>query len=154
MPWRVVRSPGPEGAGDDLDLRPAPEGTQVVRTRPASSVREYICDRVGLAVDGDRAGSIVVGPVRGGRQGVQGDRVVGVVDAFTSWYDAFSGWGRRVPRDHRYPVAGIGIRRDFHPDWCHARDLPGRVRGGYQTWRTGDLHGDNPVRRPLVGGGF
>src|SRR3981081_1638070 len=112
MPWRAVPSPGSKGAGDCLDLRPAPEGTQVVRTRPASSVREYCCDRVGLAVDGDRAGPIAVGAVRGGRQGVQGDRVVGVVDAFTSGYDAFSGWGRRISRGYRYPFAGIGIRHD------------------------------------------
>src|ERR1700722_3020343 len=125
MSWRVVPSPGPEGAGDDLDLRPAPEGTHVIRTRPASSVREYRCDRVGLAVDGDRAGPIAVGAVRGDRQGVQGDRVVGVVDAFTSGYDAFSDWGRRIPRDYRYPSAGIGVRHDFHPDWCHARGLSG-----------------------------
>ena len=33
----------------------------------------------------------------------------GVVDAFTSGYDAFSGWGRRIPRDYRYPSAGIGV---------------------------------------------
>ncbi len=67
-----------------------------------------------------------------------------VVDAFTSGYDGIHGWGRRIPRDRRYPAAGIGVRRDLHPDRCHGRDLSGRVRRRHPTGQAGHLHGGHP----------
>ena len=126
----------------------------ILGARPAPSSREQRCDRAGDAVDGDRADALGVGAVLGRRQGVQGDHVDRVVDAFASGYDGICGRRRRLPRDRRHRAAGIGMRRDLHPDRRDGRDLSGRVRRRHPAGQAGLLHGGHPGRCALDRGGI